>query len=44
MKKMTYVLVILAAASSAAVAKDLKQDKKATPGHFGSSDDRLRDG
>jgi hypothetical protein len=30
MKKITCVLVILAAASTAAVAKDLKQDKKAT--------------
>ena len=30
MKKLTYVLAILAAASTAAVAKDLKQDKKAT--------------
>jgi hypothetical protein len=29
MKKLTYVLAILAAASTAAVAKDLKQDKKA---------------
>jgi hypothetical protein len=31
MKKMTCVLAILAAASTAAVAKDLKQEKKATP-------------
>jgi len=30
MKKLTCVLAILAAASTAAVAKDLKQDKKAT--------------
>jgi len=30
MKKITCVLAILAAASTAAVAKDLKQDKKAT--------------
>jgi hypothetical protein len=30
MKKIAYVLAILAAASTAAVAKDLKQDKKAT--------------
>jgi hypothetical protein len=30
MKKLVYVLVILAAASTAAVAKDLKRDKKAT--------------
>jgi hypothetical protein len=30
MKKLTYVLANLAAASTAAVAKDLKQDKKAT--------------
>jgi hypothetical protein len=29
MKKLVYVLVILAAASTAAVAKDLKQGKKA---------------
>jgi hypothetical protein len=29
MKKIVYVLAILAAASTAAVAKDLKQDKKA---------------
>jgi hypothetical protein len=28
MKKLTYVIAILAAASTAAVAKDLKQDKK----------------
>jgi hypothetical protein len=31
MKKLTCVLAILAAASTAAVAKDLKQDKKTTP-------------
>jgi opacity protein-like surface antigen len=31
MKKLTCVLAMLAAASTAAVAKDLKQDKKATP-------------
>ena len=31
MKKIVYVLAILAAASTASVAKDLKQDKKATP-------------
>jgi len=30
MKKIVYVLAILAAASTASVAKDLKQDKKAT--------------
>jgi hypothetical protein len=30
MKKITCVLAILASASTAAVAKDLKQDKKAT--------------
>jgi hypothetical protein len=30
MKKIAYVLAILAAASTAAVAKDLKQEKKAT--------------
>jgi hypothetical protein len=30
MKKITCVLAILAAASTAAVAKDLKQDKKST--------------
>jgi hypothetical protein len=30
MKKLTCVLAILAAASTAAMAKDLKQDKKAT--------------
>jgi hypothetical protein len=30
MKKLTCVLAILAAASTAAVAKDLKQDKKST--------------
>ena len=30
MKKIVYVLAILAAASTAAVAKDLKQEKKAT--------------
>jgi hypothetical protein len=30
MKKLTYVLAILAAASTAAMANDLKQDKKAT--------------
>jgi hypothetical protein len=30
MKKIVYVLAILAAASTAAMAKDLKQDKKAT--------------
>ena len=30
MKKIVYVLAILAAASTAAVAKDLKQDKKTT--------------
>ena len=30
MKEMTCVLAILAAASTAAVAKDLKQDRKAT--------------
>jgi hypothetical protein len=32
MKKITCVLAILAAASSVAVAKDLKQDKKSVPG------------
>jgi hypothetical protein len=31
MKKIVYVLAILAAASTGAVAKDLKQDKKAVP-------------
>jgi hypothetical protein len=30
MKKIVYILAILAAASTAAMAKDLKQDKKAT--------------
>jgi hypothetical protein len=30
MKKIVYVLAVLAAASTAAVAKDLKQDKKST--------------
>jgi hypothetical protein len=30
MKKLTYVLAILAAASTAALAQDLKQDQKAT--------------
>jgi hypothetical protein len=30
MKKIVYVLAILAAGSTAAVAKDVKQDKKAT--------------
>jgi hypothetical protein len=30
MKKIVYILAILAAASTASVAKDLKQDKKAT--------------
>jgi hypothetical protein len=31
MKKLTYVLAILAAASTAAVAKDLKQNKQGVP-------------
>ena len=30
MKKLTYAMAILAAASTAAVAKDLKREKKAT--------------
>ena len=30
MKKLTYAMAILAAASTAAVAKDLRQDNKAT--------------